>query len=226
MQRLINEAMYDPMHGVRRLPAGPNTDKITRVINNPDSPEEDLKQVHALADALSDYKDPRPGMPDDSFKGVKAQQEDFLKNAQQIIEQYLPGFSRMNLDYQGDIIDLMFLRKEPFTLALIVHPDTISMLEDEFGYIGPAQDEADKYRENPYDYDPGHFMIDSVLDENQMEYIVSPYWANSCRSTYRDAAGYYASTFFDQNFIKMSQELRPDHKVYVLGEFHNYDPNR
>ena len=77
--------MYDPMHGMKGLD-GPYKDKIMSVIDNPDSVEADLKQFHHLADTVVDYKDPRPGMPDDSYAGVDAQQEQYLKQAAQEIE--------------------------------------------------------------------------------------------------------------------------------------------
>ena len=92
LRQLINEAMYDPLHGLKSYV--PNKadgeeltpeeemrlmqyNKIMPKISNPETSEEDLRNFHALSDAITGYEDPRPGMPDDSLAGVRQQQSMF-----------------------------------------------------------------------------------------------------------------------------------------------------
>jgi hypothetical protein len=92
LNQIINEAMYDPLHSLRAL--APNKsdgeeltpeeeirlmqyNKIMSQISDPETSEKDLKHFHTLSDTITGYKDPRPGMPDDSFVGVREQQRMF-----------------------------------------------------------------------------------------------------------------------------------------------------
>ena len=109
LRRLISElSMYDPMHGMRRLEE-PAYSKVMSVLDNPDAPEEYVKQFHALGDAISDYKDPRPGMPDDSLEGVKAQQQEYAKHMPIHIDSYLPGFLELPQKIIDAVVEFVFL---------------------------------------------------------------------------------------------------------------------
>ena len=88
LRKLISESMYDPMHGMKSLEE-PYKGKIMSVIDDPESADADLKQFHHLADTVVDYKDPRPGMPDDSYAGVDAQKEQYFKDAGKYIAPYI-----------------------------------------------------------------------------------------------------------------------------------------
>lgn len=51
--------------------------KIMPKITDPETSEKDLNSWHIASDSVTGYKDPRPGMPDDSLVGVREQQRMF-----------------------------------------------------------------------------------------------------------------------------------------------------
>ena len=54
LRQLINEAMYDPMHGIKSLEE-PYRGKIMSVLDDPDASPEVRTQFHQLADTVTDY---------------------------------------------------------------------------------------------------------------------------------------------------------------------------
>jgi len=91
LKKIISEAMYDPMHGIKSLEE-PVYNKIMGVLDNPDAQKEDLVNFHMLGDTMSDYKDPRPGMTDDSLAGVKRQMSEFvIADIEAEINKYIPN---------------------------------------------------------------------------------------------------------------------------------------
>jgi hypothetical protein len=171
LRRLINEAMYDPMHGMRSLEE-PFKSKVMSVIDDPDATEEDLEQFHQLGDAISGYKDPRPGMPDESLAGVKRQREEHARagGASQI-DSYLPGFMNLSQPIIDAVVEFVFLSKDP-TLHIQLEED---ILEEEIGedmyeratnYPSRNMPEnadavaiVDSYRKNPKAHDPKFYSI-------------------------------------------------------------------
>jgi len=92
LMQIINEAMYDPLHSLRKhVPSKADGEELTPEeeirlmqynklmpkISDPNVADEDLVNLHTLADTITGYKDPRPGMPDDSLVGVREQQRMF-----------------------------------------------------------------------------------------------------------------------------------------------------
>ncbi len=112
LRKLIKESMYDPMHGMKSLEE-PFRGKVMSVLDNPDASEEDIKQFHQLGDAMVDYKDPRPGMPDDSLAGVERQNREFARAGAQQIEAYLPGFMNLSQPLIDAVTEFVFLSKNP-----------------------------------------------------------------------------------------------------------------
>ena len=90
--RIISEAMYDPLHSLRKHVPNKSDgeeltpeeeirliqyNKIMPKITDPETSEKDLNSWHIASDSVTGYKDPRPGMPDDSLVGVREQQRMF-----------------------------------------------------------------------------------------------------------------------------------------------------
>ena len=164
LRQIISESMYDPKHGMKSLEE-PYKSKIMSVLDNPDASPEDQKQFHNLADTVSDYKDPRPGMPDDSMVGIKAQQAGYLKNAKYEIDTYLPGFLNLPEAIIEGVVEFVFLAKNT-VLHIQLEED---MVEHELGkdvyHRGTHFQEVQKpenaeivamindMRENPKSYD-------------------------------------------------------------------------
>ena len=243
LRRLISESMYDPMYGMKGLD-GPYRDKIMSVIDNPDSVEADLKQFHHLADTVVDYKDPRPGMPDDSYTGVYAQQELYLKQAVQEIESYLPGFLNLPKDMIDVVVEFVFLSEGP-TLHIHLEEDMIEHeLGEDFYYRGAHFQEIQKpenaeivammndMRENPKAHDVKFYYIYSAnasYNGSDPFARIDPSGMGDAQTGYFD--GFYEkytqvttekkhvidSYLFDQAFIKMMRDLRPDHEEEVIN---------
>ena len=170
LRKLISESMYDPMHGMKSL-EDPYQGKIMSVIDNPESAEEDLKQFHHLGDTVADYKDPRPGMPDDSYAGVDAQQQDFARGGAKQIDSYLPGFLNLPQDIITAVVEFVFLSTDP-ALHIQIEEDA---LEEELGQDmyhratnwndrnlpenADAVKIVDAYRNNPKAHDPKFYSI-------------------------------------------------------------------
>jgi len=170
LRKIIIEAMYDPMHGIKSLD-GPYRDKIMSVLDNPDTSPEDRTQFHQLADTVTDYKDPRPGMPDDSMAGVDAQKEQYLKDAGKYIAPHLPGFLNLPQAIIDAVVEFVFLSSNP-TLHIQIDVDG---LEEDIGenmfYRAsnypdrnlPENADAvkivDSYRNNPESHDAKYYEI-------------------------------------------------------------------
>ena len=148
LRKIISEAMYDPMHGMKSLEE-PFRSKVMSVIDDPDASEEDIKQFHQLGDDFSGYEDSRPGMPDDSLAGVKRQREEFAREGAQQIEAYLPGFLDLPQEIIDAVAEFVFLSKDP-TLHIELDED---LLVDELGTKDLDRYHTD-YRKNPKNYDP------------------------------------------------------------------------
>lgn len=123
LRRLINEAMYDPMHGYKGLDQG-YRDRLSTVIEDPDAKIEDLKNFHALSDTFSDYKDPRPGMADDSYEGVTSQNREYLMVYANLINLFLPGFINMEEKVIKAVVEFVFLADD-VTLHTLVNEEEI-----------------------------------------------------------------------------------------------------
>ena len=241
LRRLINElSMYDPMHGMRRLEE-PAYSKVMGVLDDPDASEEYVKQFHQLGDALSDYKDPRPGMPDDSYEGVKAQQADYLQHAGQEIESYLPGFLNLPKDVIEAVVEFVFLSKDT-TLHITINDD---MVDHEFGIDGYYDDEhfqeeiAEKYnvmmmrlRNNPKSHDPKFYYIyaaHSTYKEADPFSRIDPKGFGDAQTGFHDGfreeyqkvttnrAHKIDSIVVEQAFIQMMRDLRPDCREEVIN---------
>ena len=240
LRNIINEAMYDPMHGVKGLD-GPFRDKIMGVLDNPDASPEDRTQFHQLADTIGDYKDPRPGMPDDSMAGVKRQQEGYLKQAAQQIEAYLPGFLKLPEDIIEVVVEFVFLSKDT-TLHIQLDED---MVDHEFGidaYYKDAhfQEEiAEKYnvmmmslRNNPKAHDVKFYYIyaaHSSYKGSDPFSRIDPYGMSDSQTGFHDGfieeyqkvttnrTHKVMSTKVDESFIEMMRALRPDHREEVIN---------
>ena len=243
LRKLISESMYDPMHGMKSLD-GPYRDKIMSVIDNPDASPEDRTQFHHLADTVVDYKDPRPGMPDDSYAGVDAQQEQYLKQAVQEIELYLPGFLNLPKDMIDVVAEFVFLSEGP-TLHIQLEEDMIEHeLGEDFYHRGAHFQEIQKpenaeivammndMRENPKAHDVKFYYIYSAnasYNGSDPFARIDPSGMGDAQTGYFD--GFYEkykqattekkyvidSYLFDQAFIKMMRDLRPDHEEEVIN---------
>tara|TARA_Y100000385_G_C13003321_1_gene598254 strand:- start:292 stop:1068 length:777 start_codon:yes stop_codon:yes gene_type:complete len=251
LRKIISESMYDPKHGMKSLEE-PYKSKIMSTLDNPDASPEDQKQFHHLADTVSDYKDPRPGMPDDSMVGIKAQQAGYLKNAKYQIATYLPGFLNLPEDMIEGVVEFVFLSKNP-TLHINLDDD---MLEEELGedtyrkasmynlYTLPENAEIVKivedYRNNSKSYDVKFYNMyaPTCLGVNpfaKLDPYINP---NSGFASHRGGdpqTGYFDgfyeeykkvttekshiidSYIFDQAFIEMMRDLRPDHDEQVVN---------
>jgi len=235
--------MYDPMHGVKSLEE-PYRGKIMTVLDDPDASPADRTQFHQLADTVTDYKDPRPGMPDDSMAGVKAQQEGYLSNAAAEIETYLPGFLNLPKDIIDAVVEFVFLSKNP-VLHILLDED---MVEHEFSedvhYRGTHFQEIQK----PENAEAVAMMND--IRRNPKSHDVKFYYIYAAHSTYEgvdpfsridpqgfgDAQnGFFDGFFgeykkvttaqkyvidpysFDQAFIKIMRDLRPGHEEEVIN---------
>jgi len=243
LRQLINEAMYDPMHGIKSLEE-PYRGKIMSVLGDPDASPEDRTQFHQLADTVTDYKDPRPDMPDDSIAGVKAQQAGYLANAAAEIEPYLPGFLNLPKDIIDVVVEFVFLSKNP-VLHIQLEED---MVEHELGedvyHRGSHFQEIQK---------PENAEIVAMMDdmrENSKAHDVKFYYIYSANASYNGSdpfaridpsgmgdaqTGYFEGFYekytqvttaqkyvidpysFDQAFIKIMRDLRPDHEEEVLN---------
>jgi len=243
LRKIINESMYDPMHGIRSLEE-PYRSKITGVIDNPDVSDGDLNQFHQLADTIGDYKDPRPGMPDDSLAGVKAQQAGYLKNAAQEIEPYLPGFLNLPKDVIDAVVEFVFLSKNP-VLHIQLEED---MIENELGkdvyHRGTHFQEVQKpenaeivamindIRDNPKAYDVKFYYIyaaHGTYNGSDPFSRIDPYGTGDSQTGFFDGFSeeykkvttdqkYVIDSYsFDQAFIKIMRELRPDHREEVIN---------
>ena len=243
LRKLISESMYDPMHGMKSLD-GPYRDKIMSVIDNPDASPEDRAQFHQLADTIGDYKDPRPGMPDDSMAGVKRQQEGYLKQAAQEIESYLPGFLNLPKDMIDVVVEFVFLSEGP-TLHIQLEEDMIEHeLGEDFYRRGAHFQEIQKpenaeivammndMRENPKAHDVKFYYIYSAnasYNGSDPFARIDPSGMGDAQTGYFD--GFYEkykqvttekkyvidSYLFDQAFIKMMRDLRSDHEEEVIN---------
>ena len=231
--------MYDPMHGVKSLEE-PYASKITGVLDNPEASDADRTQFHHLADTIGDYKDPRPGMPDDSMEGVKAQQEDYLQNAIQEIDFYLPGFLNLPKDVIEAVVEFVFLSKDP-TLHIQIDYD---MVEDEIGggiFAGKTvedpvfkkyQELMDELRNNPKSHDPKFFYIYAAHGtHNGADPFsrIDPYGTGDSQTGFHDGfreeyqkvttnrAHKVMITKAEESFIEMMRALRPDHAEEVIN---------
>jgi len=240
LRKLISESMYDPMYGMKSLEE-PYKSKIMSVLDNPDSSPEDRKQFHHLADTIGDYKDPRPGMPDDSLAGVKAQNQGYLKDGAQQIEVYLPGFLKLPAEMIDTVTEFVLLSKNP-TLHMQLDEDR---LEDTMGkgayfkaihykeMIKPENAEivaiVDGYRRYPRDHDEIFYNIYSVTnDGTQIFARIDPQGFNDAQTGFHegfreeyqkvttDPAAKIDSYTAEKLFIRMVRALRPDHKEFVI----------
>ena len=223
--------MYDPMHGIKGLDR-PYRDKIMSGLDNPDASPEDRAQFHMLGDTISGYKDPRPGMPDDSLESVKAQQQDFARDGVKQIESYLPGFSKLPEKIINSVVEFVFLSSGP-TLHIQIEED---ILEEEIGenmYVRattypsrnmPENADAvkivDAYRDNPKDHDPKFYSIYAVSGMYEGVDIFSkidPYLdPNSQYAAHR--TGDAQSGFHDgfrEEYHKVTTE--PNHRISSLA---------
>ena len=243
LRNIINEAMYDPMHGVKSLEE-PYRGKIMSVLDDPDASPEDRTQFHQLADTVTDYKDPRPGMPDDSMAGVKAQQEGYLANAAAEIETYLPGFLNLPKDIIDAVVEFVFLSKNP-VLHIQLDED---MVEHEFGedvhYRGTHFQEIQKpenaeavammndIRKNPKDHDVKLYYIyaaHSTYEGVDPFSRIDPQGFGDAQTGFHDGfreeyqkvttnrAHKVMSTKAEESFIEMMRALRPDHDEEVIN---------
>jgi len=243
LRKIINEAMYNPMHGIESLEE-PYKSKIMSVLDNPDSSPEDRTQFHQLADTIGDYKDPRPGMPDDSMAGVQAQQAGYLKDAAQEIEPYLPGFLNLPKDVIAAVVEFVFLSENP-VLHIQLEED---MVEDELGkdvyHRGNHFLEVQKpenaetvamindMRENPKSYDVKFYYIYAAhgsYNGSDPFSRIDPYGTGDSQTGFHDGfrEEYQKVTTNpshkidsyqpEQAFIKMMRELRPDHEEEVIN---------
>ena len=243
LRKIISEAMYDPMHGMKGLD-DPYKSKIMSVIDNPDTAEAELKQFHHLGDTVVDYKDPRPGMPDDSMAGVKRQQEGYLKQAAQEIESYLPGFLNLPKDMIDVVVEFVFLSEGP-TLHIQLEEDMIEHeLGEDFYHRGAHFQEIQKpenaeivammndMRENPKAHDVKFYYIYSAnasYNGSDPFARIDPHGMGGSQSGYFDGFSeeykkvttdqkYVIDSFlFDQAFIQMMRDLRPDHEEEVIN---------
>ena len=234
--------MYDPMHGIKSLEE-PYASKITGVLDNPEASDADRTQFHHLADTIGDYKDPRPGMPDDSLEGVKAQQEDYLQHAGQEIETYLPGFLNLTEDIIDAVVEFVFLSKDP-TLHIQIDYD---MVENEIGEglfqkIGSrtVEDDAmEKYqtlmmrlRNNPKSHDVKFYYIYAAHGSYKGAdpfARIDPHGMGDSQTGFHDGfreeyqkvttnrAHKVMSTKVEESFIEMMRALRPDHVEEVIN---------
>tara|TARA_R110000772_G_scaffold43169_1_gene99626 strand:+ start:1109 stop:1891 length:783 start_codon:yes stop_codon:yes gene_type:complete len=227
LRKLISESMYDPMHGMKSLEE-PYQGKIMSVIDNPESAEEDLKQFHHLGDTVADYKDPRPGMPDDSYAGVDDQKEQYLKDAGKYIAPYLPGFLNLPQAIIDAVVEFVFLSSNP-TLHIQIDVDG---LEEDIGenmfYRAsnypdrnlPENADAvkivDSYRDNPKNHDAKYYEI--YTPEGTYEGVnpfskIDPYFdPNSNLAGHRTADG---QTGFHEGFREEYHKVttKPEHKI-------------
>lgn len=243
LRKIISEAMYDPMHGIKGLEE-PYKSKIMSVLDNPDASPEDRTQFHQLADTIGDYKDPRPGMPDDSMAGVKRQQEGYLKQAAQEIETYLPGFLNLPQDVIDVVVEFVFLSENP-VLHIQLEED---MVEHELGedvyHRGTHFQEVQKpenakivallddMRNNPNSYDVKFYYIyaaHGTYNGSDPFSRIDPYGKGDSQTGFFDGFSeeykkvttdqkYVIDSYsFDQTFIKIMRELRPDHSEEVIN---------
>ena len=243
LRKIISEAMYDPMHGIKSLEE-PYKSKIMSVLDNPDSSPEDRTQFHQLADTIGDYKDPRPGMPDDSIAGVKRQQEGYLKQAAQEIETYLPGFLNLPQDVIDVVVEFVFLSKDP-TLHIQLDED---MVEHELGedayHRGTHFAEMQKpenaeivallndMRSNPKSHDVKFYYIYAAhasYNGSDPFSRIDPHGMGIAQTGFHDGfiedyqkvttnrAHKVMSTKVDESFIEMMRALRPDHREEVIN---------
>jgi len=232
LRKIISEAMYDPMHGIKSLPDSAYN-KITGAISSPNAKEEDLVNLHMLADTMSDYKDPRPGMPDDSLAGVKRQGKEFARAGAQQIETYLPGFNNLPQEIIDAVTEFVFLSKEP-DLHIQIEED---ILEDEIGedmydrattYPSRKQPEnadavaiVDSYRENPKSHDPRFYSIYAVTTSGVNPFAkIDPYLnPNSQYAVHRSGD---AQTGFHDGFREEYHKVttKTSHKIssYAVEE--------
>ena len=227
LRNIINEAMYDPMHGMKSLEE-PYQGKIMSVIDNPESAEEDLKQFHHLGDTVADYKDPRPGMPDDSYTGVDAQKEQYLKDAGKYIAPYLPGFLDLPQAIINAVVEFVFLSSNP-TLHIQIDVDA---LEEDIGENmfyrasnypdrnSPENADAVKivepYRKNPKNHDAKYYEIyaptgtyEGVNSFSKIDPYLDP---NSQYAVHRKGDG---QTGFHEGFREEYHKVttKPEHKI-------------
>ena len=243
LKNIISEAMYDPMHGIKSLEE-PYASKITGVLDNPEVSDADRTQFHHLADTIGDYKDPRPGMPDDSLLGVKAQQEDYMQNARQEIDSYLPGFLNLPKNIIEAVVEFVFLSKDT-TLHIQLDED---MVEHEFGedvhYRGTHFQEIQKpenakavammndIRKNPKDHDVKLYYIyaaHGTYDGADPFSRIDPYGSGDSQSGFHDgfreeyqkvttnSSHKIDSIKVEQAFIRMMRDLRPNHEEQVIN---------
>lgn len=243
LRQLINEAMYDPMHGIKSLEE-PYRGKIMSVLDDPDASPADRTQFHQLADTVSDYKDPRPGMTDDSIAGVKAQQEEYLANAAAEIEPYLPGFLNLPKDMIDAVVEFVFLSNNP-VLHIQLEED---MVEHELGEDvyrrGTHFQEIQKpenaeivallndMRKNPKSHDVKFYYIYAVhssYNGSDPFSRIDPHGTGDAQTGFHDGfrEEYQKVTtakslkidsyLVEQQFILMMRELRPNHEEEVIN---------
>ena len=243
LRKIISEAMYDPMHGIKSLEE-PYKSKIMSVLDNPDSSPEDRTQFHQLADTIGDYKDPRPGMPDDSMAGVKRQQEGYLKQAAQQIETYLPGFLNLPQDVIDVVVEFVFL-SDYIELHIQLDEDTLEMEIGEDAYRKATHYEektkpenakiaavVEDYRRNSKAHDVKFYYIYTVHGRYQgidPFSRIDPHGIGDPQTGFHDGfreeyqkvttnrSHKVMSTKAEESFIKMIRDLRPDAKEYVIN---------
>ncbi len=232
LRKLIKESMYDPMHGMKSLEE-PFRGKVMSVLDNPDASEEDIKQFHQLGDAMVEYKDPRPGMPDDSLAGVERQNREFARAGAQQIEAYLPGFMNLSQPIIDAVTEFVFLSKNP-KLHIQLEEDT---LEDEIGldmyeratnYPSRNQPEnadavkiVDSYRNNPKAHDPKFYSIyatgtSGVDPFSKIDPYLDPKSQYAAHRTGDAQSGFHDG--FREEYHKVTEE--PKHRIssYAVEE--------
>ena len=229
LRHLINEAMYDPMHGMKSIEDPGEYAQIMKVIDDPEIPEEYVKQMYYIGDSISDYEDPRPNMSDDSLAGVKRQNRE---HAEAAINSYLPGFFNLDESIISAVIEFVFYSKNPQLYIVINHDE----LDNDMSGEKPSVD--DLY-DRPKDYDSKFYYVyapatsspnpfaklDPYLDPNSQysmhhsgnpqtgfgEGFVDKYQAVSTDPFHRKSA-----VAVEASFIDMIRELRPDHEEHVV----------
>ena len=219
IRKMINEAMYDPMHGMKSIEDPDEYAAIMKAIDDPDAPEEYVKQMYALGDNISDYKDPRPGMPDDSLAGVKRQNKE---QAKFLIESYLPGFFNLDESITSPVIEFVFDSKKPI-LHLEINYDE---LENDMSEDKPRVDDLYNY---PKDYDSKFYYIHAPSTSSPNPFAkLDPYNRYDPQTGFGEGFvdEYQAVTdnpfhrksvmAIEASFIDMMREFRPDHEEYVV----------
>ena len=238
LRRLMNEAMYDPMHGYKGLDQG-YRDKLSTVIEDPDAEIEDLKNFHSLSDTLSDYKDPRPGMPDDSYEGVTFQNREYLMEYANQINQFLPGFINMEEKVINAVVEFVFFADD-VTLHTLINEDEIEnqlgidsydffVMGDESNLTPAEVERVRSIRRNPkannvslyriyaahgsYEgTDPFSKLDPSGYGDSQTGYH------DGFSDKYQKLTNYKRNSYqVDSDFIRMLRSLRGDHSEVVIN---------